>query len=100
VFVSHFAPCSVQAQGRQYWVESFEPDIRVLESGEVDVTERLTFRFEAAFNGVYRDIPVKYTTPWGLDYGLRLEPVAVTAADGTSLRHEAGRYGDDFRFKV
>ena len=100
VLVSHFAPRSVQAQGRQYWVESFEADIRVLESGEIDVTERLTFRFEGSFNGVYRDIPVKYTTPWGLDYGLRLEPVAVTGADGTSLRHEAGRQGDDFRFKV
>ena len=100
VLVSYIAPGAVEAQGRQYWVESFEADIRVLESGEIDVTERLTFHFEGSFNGIYRDIPIKYETPWGLDYGLRLEPVSVTAATGAALRHEAGVEGDDFRFKV
>ncbi len=97
---SHFAPATVQAQDRRYWVEAFDADIRILESGEIEVAERLTFRFEGSFNGVYRDIPIKYETPWGLDYGLRLDPVAVTAEDGSSLRHEADRRGDDFRFKV
>ena len=100
MLLSHGASDAVQAQDREYWVESFEADIRVLDTGEIDVTERLTFRFEGSFNGIYRDIPIKYETPWGLDYGLRLEPLAVTAADGDALRHEAGTQGDDFRFKV
>ncbi|HJO02869.1 MAG TPA: DUF2207 domain-containing protein [Acidobacteriota bacterium] len=100
VLASAVAPSIAEAQGRRYWVESFDADIRVMESGDIDITERLTFRFEGSFNGVYRDIPIKYATPRGLDYRLRLTPVSVTAGNGDTLRHEAGTQGDDFRFKV
>ena len=68
----------------QYWIESFEADIHVLKSGQIDVTERLTFHFEGSFNGIYRDISIKYETPSGLDYGLRWEPLALTASNGAT----------------
>ncbi len=89
-----------EAQGRRYWVESFHSEIVVQPDGEVDVTERLTFAFEGSFNGVYRDIPWRYRTPWGLDYELRITPLAVLGENGAVLEHEAGRRGNDYRFKV
>ena len=87
-------------EGRRYWIESFHAEIVVQPDGDVDVTERLTFVFEGDFNGIYRDIPWRYRTPWGLDYELRITPLAVLGEDGDGLEHEAGRRGDYYRFKV
>jgi len=91
---------SADAQERRYWVESFHAEIVVQPDGAVDVTERLTFAFEGSFNGVYRDIPWRYRTPWGLDYELRITSLAVLGEGGEVLEHEAGRRGDYYRFKV
>ncbi len=68
--------------------------------GDLNVTERMTFAFDGAFNGIYRDIPWRYRTPWGLDYQLRITPLAVLGEGGELLEHEAGRSGDDYRFKI
>jgi uncharacterized membrane protein YgcG len=92
---------SVLAQeDRSYWVESFHAEIIVQPDGALDVTERLTFAFVGSFNGIYRDIPWRYRTPWGLDYELRITPLAVLGEDGDVLEHEAGRRSNDYRFKV
>lgn len=91
---------AADAQERQYWIESFHAEIVVQPDGALDVTERLTFAFEGSFNGVYRDIPWRYRTPWGLDYELRITPLAVLGEDGEALEHEAGRRGNYYRFKV
>ena len=91
---------SAAAQERSYWVESFHAEIVVQPDGDVDVTERLTFAFEGSFNGIYRDIPWRYRTPWGLDYELRITPLTVLGEGGEELEHEAGRNGDYYRVKV
>ena len=98
--VCALAPSAAGAQERRYWIESFHAEIVVQPDGDIDVTERLTFAFEGSFNGVYRDIPWSYRTPWGLDYELRITPLAVLGEGGEVLEHEAGRRGDYYRFKV
>lgn len=91
---------SASGQERSYRLASFHAEIVVDEDGALDVTERLTFVFDGSFNGIYRDIPWRYRTPWGLDYELRISPGAVLSDEGARLEHEAGRRGDDYRFKV
>lgn len=89
-----------QEASRRYWLESFDASIQVHEDGAIEVTERLTFRFDGGFNGIYRDIAVEFETPWGLDYDLRLSPLSVTDGHGAALRNETHRRGGEFRFKV
>ena len=89
-----------EAQSRRYWVDSFDATFEVTREGVLLVEERLTFAFEGSFNGVYRDIATRVNTPWGLDYRIRLQPVAITDDRGNSLEYETSWQGDDRRFKI
>jgi hypothetical protein len=93
-------PAVDRQSSRSYWLEAFDADVQVTENGSVDVTETLRFFFDGSFNGIYRDIPVDYRTPWGLDYDLRVTLLSVTDAGGQALRHETSTPGRDVRFKV
>ena len=101
VLVALVSPAmSILAQERAYWIEDFQIEIDVREDGSIEVMERLRFRFDGSFNGIYRDIPMRYDSPWRVDYRLRIEPIAVTDGVGGRVRFETSREGEDLRFKV
>jgi uncharacterized membrane protein len=88
------------AQGRSLEIREMHAQIVVARGGEVRVTERFTVHFSGEWNGLYRSIPVEYTTRTGLNYTLRLRVESVTDGDGNVLRHEVERTGGSRRVKM
>ncbi|MBS1840491.1 MAG: DUF2207 domain-containing protein [Acidobacteria bacterium] len=80
----------VTALARELRIEKFDSQVTVLQDGTVDVTESITFRFIGHWNGVYREIPVEYNTPQGINYSLFLKVKSITE-DGASLKYESSR---------
>lgn len=76
---------------RTLTVEDFAATVTVGSDGAIDVTETIRARFTGSWNGIYRTIPVEYTTPQGFDYELRLDIQAVTDAGGRALTFESSR---------
>ena len=54
------SPSPAAAQERSWRIEDFHADIRVLESGSIEVTETIRPRFNGSYNGIYRTIPIEY----------------------------------------
>ncbi len=78
------------ATARELRIEKFDEQVTVLPNGSVDVTENITFRFIGSWRGVYREIPVEYNTPQGMNYSLFLRVKSVTE-DGEALKYESSR---------
>src|SRR5215470_5481171 len=76
---------------RELRIEKFDEQVTVLPSGAVDVTENITFRFIGHWNGVYREIPVEYNTPQGMNYSLFLSVKSVTDGSRAKLKFESSR---------
>ncbi len=93
------APSPAAAQERSWRVEDFHADIRVLESGAIEVTETIRPRFTGSYNGIYRTIVVEYRIN-GFRYKLGLSVDAVTDGDGNPLRYESKRDGDFLNTKI
>lgn len=79
------------AGARSLEFRGFDVDVRVLPDASITVTERLTVQFNGSWNGIYRSIPVRYNTPQGFSFDLRLRVVGVTDDDGEPLRYEVER---------
>ena len=79
------------ASARELRIEKFESQVTVLPNGFVDVTENITFRFIGSWKGVYREIPVEYNTPQGMNFSLFLNVKSVTDSSGQSLKYETSR---------
>jgi uncharacterized membrane protein YgcG len=79
------------ASARELRIEKFDAQITVLPNGTIDVTENITFRFIGHWNGIYREIPVEYNTPQGMNYSLFLDVKGVTDSSGQSLKYESSR---------
>jgi uncharacterized membrane protein YgcG len=83
------------AHARTLTIQNFAEDVEVAKNGTIDVTESIDLRFTGAWNGIYRRIPVKYTTPTGFGYTLFLQPISVTDENGNALKYtetDQGRY--------
>jgi uncharacterized membrane protein len=78
------------ASARELHVDNFDSQVTVLADGSVDVTETITFRFTGTWRGIYREIPVEYNTPQGMNYSLFLTVKSVTM-DGADLKYESSR---------
>jgi hypothetical protein len=83
------APAHAQ---RSIVLERFDVEIQVHADRTIDVIETIRARFVGPWNGIYREIPVEYRTPQGLNYSLRLDVQDVTGADGRALRYESRRH--------
>ncbi len=79
---------------REWRISSFHADIQVFRSGDIVVTETIRPRFVGQYNGIFRTIPVRYRTPAGFAYNLRLAVESVTDGAGNDLRYEEGREGE------
>jgi len=91
---------ALSAQAKQLQIERFDAQISVAESGRVYVSESILFRFTGSWNGVYRDIPVVYTTPSGFSLHLELNVHSVMAEDGTARQYEESRERHYKRIKI
>ena len=74
--------------------------VNVLPSGRIHVIEAIRFRFTGSWNGVYRDIPVRYETPQRFNYDLDLRVGSVLDEDGQPFEYEESRKGQYKRIKI
>lgn len=82
------APARAQ---RSLVIEDFTATIAIGTDGAIEVTETIRPRFTGSWNGLYRTIPVRYKTPQGLDYRLKLDVHDVSDGSGRALRYESSR---------
>jgi uncharacterized membrane protein YgcG len=76
---------------REQRLLKFDVDIVVLPDASIDVTENITFQFMGGpWHGIYREIPVEYAGPGGLNYALFLD-VKRLEEHGVKLRFESSR---------
>lgn len=88
------------AQARSFVLSRFDVELQVLSCGDLLVTETVSPRFEGAWNGIERLIPVEYRTPQGFNYSLLLDQVTVANEQGTSLTFESSRERHYRNFKI
>jgi uncharacterized membrane protein len=88
------------AAQRSLAIPRFDTRIVVLRDGTIDVTERIEAEFTGSWNGIYRVVPVKYRTPQGFNWSIRLDLVSATDSDGTPLRTETSREGHSIKYKM
>ena len=78
----------------------FDAQIQVRADGTIDVTETIEAQFTGSWHGIYRTIPVEYTSPQGLNYTLFIEDVSATDDTGQKLKLEQNRQGRYLKFKI
>ena len=97
---AHFlAPFQGAAQ-RSLEIQSFDVTVEVQEDGDIQVMESIRIRFNGAWNGFYRTIPVEYRTPQGFSYRLFLDVEGVTDEGGRELEREISREGPYRKVKI
>src|ERR1700732_4120110 len=90
---------SLSAKERE--LKKFYSQIDVLPNGSVEVTENITFRFIGGpWQGIYRNIPVEYAGPRGLNYTLFLSVKGVTDETGRALKYESSRERQYLKLKI
>lgn len=94
-----FAATPAAAQ-RTLEIQRFDSDIRVDEDGSIEVAETIRARFNGSWNGLYRMVPVRYRTPRGLNWSIRLELLGARDEQGVPLRTETLREGHHVKYKV
>jgi uncharacterized membrane protein YgcG len=85
---------------RSWHIEDFHAEVHVQRSGDVEVVETLKVRFEGSYNGIFRTIPIQYTTRASLNYTLGLEVLAVEDGSGRALRYAISRERHYRKIKV
>ncbi len=84
--------CSLSANGKELRIEKFDAQIAVLPDSTVNISESITVHFVGGpWHGLYREIPVEYVTPQGLNYSLFLDVKRVTNGSGHDLKYESSR---------
>ena len=76
---------AMPAVARQLVIRNFNEQVTVNPDGTIEVIEFIEAHFTGKWNGLYRTIPVEYTTPQGLNFTLFLEPLSVTDDDARPL---------------
>jgi uncharacterized membrane protein len=79
---------SIPAWARSYRVADFSSTIHVDQDGSARISEKITFVFTGAFQGVYRILPVDYPGPRGTNYSLLISVHSITDEGGSTLKHE------------
>jgi uncharacterized membrane protein len=91
LFLALFSLFASAANARELRIEKFNSEIVVSPKGTIDVTETIQVQFIGSWKGLYREIPVEYVTPQGLNYTLFLNVKRVTDENGNSLKFESSR---------
>jgi uncharacterized membrane protein len=90
-----------RAAARELRIEKFDARIAVLPDSSVRVTETITVRFVGGpWHGLYREIPVEYVTPQGMNYSLFLDVKRVSDGAGHELTFESSRVRHYRKLKI
>jgi len=92
--------CAGAASARTLTIRNFKAEITITPDGTVDVTETIEAHFAGAWNGLYRTVPVEYTTAQGLNYSLFLTTVGATDDSGNNLKYETSRANGYLKYKI
>jgi len=96
-----FFPTCLLAQGRQLRIQKFDAEITISPDAKVDVAENITFHFQGGpWHGVYRNIPVEFVGPHGLNYSLFIDVKSITDEEGRKLRYESSRERQYRKLKI
>jgi uncharacterized membrane protein YgcG len=93
-----FAPAPLWAKSLEF--ERFDVELRVQRDGSVLVTETLRVRFTGEWNGVFRDIPLRFRNARGRPVQLEIDVARVTDDAGRPLEYESSRGGGYRKLKV
>ena len=74
-------------------IESFDAELRVESTGDVQVTETIRPRFQGSWNGIYRNLSLDHQTAQGRRERLDVELISITDQAGEPLRYEASNDG-------
>jgi uncharacterized protein (TIGR04222 family) len=88
------------AAARELKIKHFDEQIEVRKDGTIDVTEVIQVQFIGSWKGLYRTIPVKYTTPQGFSFTLFLDPISITDDAGHKLKYDSESEGRYQKFKI
>ena len=100
VLVFSFATFAESASARQLQIQKFSAEIFVQPDASLDVTETIEANFIGAWNGLYRTIPIQYTTPQGFNYTLFVKLEGVTDAAGQALKVDSSHEGHYLKWKI
>src|SRR5262245_32455795 len=93
--------CWFPADAKELRIEKFDAQITVLPDSSVHVTESITVHFVGGpWHGLYREIPIEYFTPQGMNYSLFLDVKRVTNGSGHDLRYESSRVRHYRKLKI
>ena len=91
---------ALPAAARELKIQSFESLVTVNRDGTLDVSETISANFIGEWHGIYRTIPIEYSTAQGLNYTLFLTDVIATDESGNRLKLEVSRQGPNEKFKI
>ena len=92
---------SFPVYAKELRIERFNAQIDVLPDATVSVTESITVHFLGGpWHGLYREIPIEYYTPQGMNYSLFLDVKRVTDGAGRPLRYESSRQRHYRKLKI
>ena len=91
---------ALPAIAREMRIQNFESLVTVNPNGTIDVSETITANFTGEWHGIYRTIPIEYSTAQGLNYTLFLSDVIATDDSGNRLKLEISRQGRSEQFKI
>jgi uncharacterized membrane protein len=88
------------AHAREMKIQNFESLVTVNPNGTLDVSETITANFTGEWHGIYRTIPIEYSTNAGLNYTLFLSDILAADDSGNRLKLEITRQGPNEQFKI
>jgi uncharacterized membrane protein YgcG len=89
------------SHAKELRIEKFDAQIAVLPDSSVHVTESITVNFIGGpWHGLYREIPVEYVTPQGMNYSLLLNVERVTNGAHQPLKYDASRERQYRKLKI
>jgi uncharacterized membrane protein len=91
---------ALPAGAREMKIQNFESLVTVSPDGTLDVSESITANFTGEWHGIYRTIPIEYSTNAGLNYTLFLSDIVATDDSGNRLKLEISRQGKNEQFKI
>jgi uncharacterized short protein YbdD (DUF466 family) len=100
LFAAMVFSLAAPAAARQLKIQKFSAEIFVQSDSALDVTETIEANFIGSWHGLYRTIPVEYTTPQGFNYTLFVKFEGATDAAGQPLKVESSRDRHYLKWKI
>jgi uncharacterized membrane protein len=98
--ISLLALAANAASARTLTIQKFHSEVTITPDGVVDVVETIQAHFAGTWNGLYRTIPIEYTTAQGLNFSLFVDVASIADNTGGSLKYDTTRSGGYLKLKI